>query len=837
MKGIRKIRLNNNPDEYGFGGYLKDHWFTAATTGGLGLAADALSHGKFSKFMNNNAGTIGTIGGGIAGAFVGNPMMGAQLGSSIGNVAQSQAEQENANNAQYAEAQKNALNKMQASSTKNLSPNQNDMQQQIPYASGGIHINPKNKGKFNALKKRTGKSTEELTHSKNPLTRKRAIFAQNAKKWHHGDGGMANANAEFERGEPYMTPDGTIHKISDQAPTHAQGGVPVNVPDGTMILGKNPIMDTEFKKLGSKLKTTQDKADKTLEDKSTALARSTAIRNLQNVHKKWNSLFQIQEMQKMHESMNKYGDGGKVLVYENHGNDFDEGYSKKLDNQGKRINQKYFYQSKDSIFDFQGDTSDYEAHSYKKGKPSKMYDKNNKIPVDAWVRTTDAINKLQSTATPEEYGSGGLSKDYIEKAHHRAGGSNVGKYNMNQTFAGPSGGAPKGSFPIGDIHHAKSALKLAHNAPNPAGIKAAVYRKYPSLKHGDGGMVQYPDGGSTPDWYNWMSTTTPDINLVNAYAKSNPIGANGKTVSTNPNDIMSYWNQVHSGNNNYMGTNKWATGPALFNYSNSQSNQQVPRDPRAIETMTPMTPRGGAFAANGDLAQPNPGGLKGGYRPAEYQKLDTNRKIYQDTTPDMQAGSNLETYGALGASLIPGLYNMGRSIFGKADKLNSNDYKNPYEDQALAQLRDRKYDIDPILREINTGNRISDYNAKNYGGSRSEMINRLQGNVVNRNRAIADAYTQKYNIENQYKGDYANALMQAGVGRANMNFQTALWNKQAKATKDNLFGTGLGQVSQSAMDYLKYRNQLRNDAFRQQAIKEGLQYYDLSKDLSLIPKQ
>lgn len=47
------------------------------------------------------------------------------------------------------------------------------------YKSGGIHIKKKNKGKFNALKKRTGKSTEELTHSKNPLTRKRAIFAQN----------------------------------------------------------------------------------------------------------------------------------------------------------------------------------------------------------------------------------------------------------------------------------------------------------------------------------------------------------------------------------------------------------------------------------------------------------------------------------------------------------------------------------------------------------------------------------------------------------------------------------------------------------------------------------
>ena len=48
--------------------------------------------------------------------------------------------------------------------------------------NGGIHINPKNKGKFTATKKKTGKSTEELTHSNNQLTRKRAIFAQNAKK-------------------------------------------------------------------------------------------------------------------------------------------------------------------------------------------------------------------------------------------------------------------------------------------------------------------------------------------------------------------------------------------------------------------------------------------------------------------------------------------------------------------------------------------------------------------------------------------------------------------------------------------------------------------------------
>lgn len=45
-----------------------------------------------------------------------------------------------------------------------------------------IDIDPKNKGKFTATKNATGKSTEELTHSKNPLTRKRANFAKMAKR-------------------------------------------------------------------------------------------------------------------------------------------------------------------------------------------------------------------------------------------------------------------------------------------------------------------------------------------------------------------------------------------------------------------------------------------------------------------------------------------------------------------------------------------------------------------------------------------------------------------------------------------------------------------------------
>jgi hypothetical protein len=52
-------------------------------------------------------------------------------------------------------------------------------------AGGSIHIKPENRGKFTATMKRTGKSASELAHSSNPLTRRRAVFALNARKWNH----------------------------------------------------------------------------------------------------------------------------------------------------------------------------------------------------------------------------------------------------------------------------------------------------------------------------------------------------------------------------------------------------------------------------------------------------------------------------------------------------------------------------------------------------------------------------------------------------------------------------------------------------------------------------
>lgn len=58
------------------------------------------------------------------------------------------------------------------------------------FSKGGkIHIKPENRGKFTALKKRTGKSATWFKEHGTPAQRKMATFALNARKWKHAYGG------------------------------------------------------------------------------------------------------------------------------------------------------------------------------------------------------------------------------------------------------------------------------------------------------------------------------------------------------------------------------------------------------------------------------------------------------------------------------------------------------------------------------------------------------------------------------------------------------------------------------------------------------------------------
>jgi hypothetical protein len=77
-----------------------------------------------------------------------------------------------------------------------------------------------------------------------------------------------------------------------------------------------------------------------------------------------------------------------------------------------------------------------------------------------------------------------LPEGEMEKMREKKGSSNAGKYKdvSPKAFAGKAGGASKFSYPINTEARGKNALARAHYAPNPEGIKEAVYKKYPGLK-------------------------------------------------------------------------------------------------------------------------------------------------------------------------------------------------------------------------------------------------------------------------------------------------------------------------------------------------------------------
>ena len=89
------------------------------------------------------------------------------------------------------------------------------------FKDGGIHINPKNKGKFTSWAKSHGMGVQEASShvmankgNYSSATVKRANFAKNAAKWHHEDGGYIHYDQEFMKGGTVYSRNGAYTKGS-----------------------------------------------------------------------------------------------------------------------------------------------------------------------------------------------------------------------------------------------------------------------------------------------------------------------------------------------------------------------------------------------------------------------------------------------------------------------------------------------------------------------------------------------------------------------------------------------------------------------------------------------
>lgn len=133
--------------------------------------------------------TLGPIGGAISGIFGG-------LASGIGSLVGRERAKEKAAelNKKIKEANFHRINTFNQNA-ENLDIQQDKIAALNFFSEGGkIHIKPENRGKFTALKKRTGKSATWFKEHGTPSQKKMATFALNARKWKHANGGFLDNN-------------------------------------------------------------------------------------------------------------------------------------------------------------------------------------------------------------------------------------------------------------------------------------------------------------------------------------------------------------------------------------------------------------------------------------------------------------------------------------------------------------------------------------------------------------------------------------------------------------------------------------------------------------------
>ncbi len=212
-------------------------------------------------------------------------------------------------------------------------------------------------------------------------------------------------------------------------------------------------------------------------------------------------------------------------------------------------------------------------------------------------------------------------------------------------------------------------------------------------------------------------------------------------------------------------------------------------------------------------------------QPELYNTEDFSGELEQSTQDPnffQRAGQKLKglDYGNIGykaAQAAPALYNIGRGLF--EDTKQYDPIYNPYEASALNELKQRKYNMEPELEQNRLSAATSRRNLRTTAPSVGAYRANLAAIQAAEGRAMGETQARAQNIQNQYRADYAGALGQYGQQRAGAQALAQQQTERARAAKEQLLQTGLGQLSQ-------FGQRQYTDKMRFGALDDALARYD-----------
>lgn len=182
--------------------------------------------------------------------------------------------------------------------------------------------------------------------------------------------------------------------------------------------------------------------------------------------------------------------------------------------------------------------------------------------------------------------------------------------------------------------------------------------------------------------------------------------------------------------------------------------------------------------------------------------------------------SNPNWVDAIGdfATLAPIMSNL---FTGNPESVQAN--YNPYASAIVNTMGRRRYNINPLLRDIEQNRDVANYSAsQQMTNTGHNMAFRLQ-NAIQANKAKAAARATESNVNNQYKGEYANAMNDLGKQWVNATNLASDLNAQNRASARNIRRAGLSQLSQFAQNKSLMRNQSKRDKAMLELYKPFLQ--------------
>lgn len=206
---------------------------------------------------------------------------------------------------------------------------------------------------------------------------------------------------------------------------------------------------------------------------------------------------------------------------------------------------------------------------------------------------------------------------------------------------------------------------------------------------------------------------------------------------------------------------------------------------------------------------------------------DTHNKLMGTYNQDVNSAYNSlrnrklwNKLGSIADASIPGIAALagpiGNIFTGKPEQAETYTYDPVYGPT--------DYDIDPILREATLSDNIARYNMANINpNTGANMAYGLQS-AVNRNKAIANAYAQKNNVENQLAFQNAGIANQWGQQYANARHVAAVEQAQNDAATRNIRRKGYGDLSTRIQQINKDRRLTNRDTAMLDAMMPFLEY-------------